>query len=136
MTQSGSTGPHDGSAASRSGSPRRGPNPATRVPSRFLLRIAILLPGVLMPGLLPALLTGCGGLRRSVDIDSKPSGAVIYVDGERRGLTRSRVELKFPSEQDRVLIQVSKPRYKPVLQYWTVGEIPDNEKKIFVLEVD
>jgi hypothetical protein len=91
---------------------------------------------LLLGGILAVLLPGCGGLRRSVDIDSKPSGAVIYVNGERRGLTRSKVELDFPTEEDRVLIQLVKPRYKPVLQYWTVGEIPDSEKKIFVLEVD
>lgn len=81
-------------------------------------------------------LAGCGSLIRHVDIDSKPTGAVIYVDGERRGVTRSKVELNFPSEERRVLIQLVKPRYKPVLQYWTPGEVPDNEKKIFVLEVD
>lgn len=81
-------------------------------------------------------LAGCGALTRHVDIDSKPTGAVIYVDGERRGVARSKVELTFPSEDRRVLIQLVKPRYKPVLQYWTPGEVPDNDKKIFVLEVD
>ncbi len=85
-----------------------------------------------------AWLVGCGGPEpRYVDIDSKPTGAVIYVDGERRGLTRSKVRLDFDDAGERrVLIQIVKPRYKPVLQYWSVGEIPESGKKVFTLEVD
>jgi hypothetical protein len=81
--------------------------------------------------------TSCSTPTRYVDIDSKPTGAVLYVDGERRGLTRSRVRLDFDRGPDqRVLIQLAKPRYKPVLQYWTMGEVPPSGKKVFTLEVD
>ena len=80
---------------------------------------------------------GCAGSARTVDIDSKPTGAAIYVDGERRGLTRSKVELDFRGDTERrILIQVAKPRYKPILQYWTLGEVPDDGKKVFTLEAD
>lgn len=86
---------------------------------------------------LGAALSGCSaGETRYVDIDTKPTGAVIYVDGERRGLARSTVRLDFADVRDRVLIQIVKPRYKPVLQYWSLGEVPESGKKVFVLEVD
>ncbi len=83
-------------------------------------------------------LFGCSSREtRYVDIDTKPTGAVIYVDGERRGLSRATVRLDFEEGvRDRVLIQIVKPRYKPVLQYWSLGEVPETGKKMFVLEVD
>ncbi|MGQ9590236.1 MAG: hypothetical protein ACUVYA_08075 [Planctomycetota bacterium] len=86
---------------------------------------------------LGAALAGCSaGETRYVDVDTKPTGAVIYVDGERRGLARATVRLDFADVRDRVLIQIVKPRYKPVLQYWSLGEVPESGKKVFVLEVD
>lgn len=83
-----------------------------------------------------AALAGCAGGTRYVDVDSDPGGAVVYVDGERRGHTRATFQLDFESSDDRVLLQLVKPGYRPVLQYWTWGELPANDKKIFVLEVD
>ena len=85
-----------------------------------------------------AAFSGCSAREtRYVDIDTKPTGAVVYVDGERRGLARSTVRLDFePGVRERVLIQIVKPRYKPVLQYWSLGEVPESGKKVFVLEVD
>ncbi len=92
---------------------------------------------LLAVGCCAGLAAGCESTARYVDLDSKPTGAVIYVDGVRRGLTRSRVELGFEGGPGtRVLIQIVKPRYKPVLQYWTPGEVPENEKKVFVLEAE
>lgn len=83
-----------------------------------------------------ATLAGCAARSRLVDVDSEPGGAVIYVDGEKRGHTRATLQLDFESAGDRVLLQLVKPGYRPVLQYWTWGELPANDKKIFVLEVD
>lgn len=79
----------------------------------------------------------CGGcaMVRYVDVDSKPTGAVIYVNGERRGTTRDeKVRIQFTTPEQRALIQVLKPRYKPVFQYWMFDEVPG--KKIFQLELD
>ena len=79
----------------------------------------------------------CGGcaMIRYVDVDSNPTGAVIYVNGERRGTTRDeKVRIQFTTPEQRALIQVLKPRYKPVFQYWTFDEVPG--KKIFKLELD
>jgi hypothetical protein len=80
--------------------------------------------------------SGCGGLTRYVDIDSKPTGASIYVNGEPRGTTRDeKVRLEFAGDPSaRAFIQIVKPRYKPTFQYWKMDEVP--EKKIFLLEVD
>ncbi len=83
-----------------------------------------------------AALAGCANSSRFVEIDSKPPGAAIYVNGERRGTTRDeKVLIDFASDtKGRVLIQVVKPRYKPAFQYWTIDEVP--AKKLFILEVD
>ena len=72
-----------------------------------------------------------------IDIDSKPTGATIYVDGEKTGLTRStKLKLDFSDDPSRrVLIQLTKPRYRPVFQYWEFDEVPE-EKKVFPLEAD
>lgn len=78
------------------------------------------------------LAAGCGSVH-VVDIDTTPTGASIYVDGEKKGITRSSVPVDFGSSQ-RVLIQIVKHRYKPISQYWTIDDVP--EKRIFPLEVD
>lgn len=80
---------------------------------------------------LTASLGACASNVRIVDIDSKPSGAVIYVNGEKKGVTRSQVKIEIESGQ-RVLIQLAKPRQTPVFQYWRIEEIP--EKKLFTME--
>lgn len=80
--------------------------------------------------------SGCREVYK-VDIDSKPTGATVYVDGERRGVTRTTVTFDFGGDPTRrVLIQIVKPRYKPSFQYWTREEIPEDRKKVFQLEVD
>jgi hypothetical protein len=82
-----------------------------------------------------ALAVGGCSVTRVVDIDSKPSGAVIFVNGERRGITRDeKVKINFTDASQRVLIQIVKPRYKPAFQYWTHEEVPD--KRIFPLDPD
>lgn len=86
-------------------------------------------------GLFGLLAPGCAGNVRVVDIDSKPSGASIYVNGEKKGVTRNeKVQIQFNDATQRVLIQLVKPRFKPVLQYWMLEEVP--EKRIFQLEDD
>ena len=82
--------------------------------------------------LLLGIAAGCSS-RRTVDVDSKPPGATIYVDGEKKGVTRDQISVDF-SRVDRVLIQIVKHRYKPILQYWTIDEVPS--KRVFDLEVD
>jgi hypothetical protein len=87
-----------------------------------------------LAGFLPVLTAGCSEVR-VIDIDSKPTGAVIFVDGERKGVTRSTVRLEFSGDPTRrVLIQLMKHRYKPAFQYYLLDEVP--EKRIFTLEVD
>ncbi len=86
--------------------------------------------------LLPVLLAvaGCRSHIRYVDLDSKPSGATVYVNGEKKGVTRAaRLKLEF-KDSPRVLIQLNKPRYRPIFQFWSRGEVPD--EKIFMLEVE
>jgi len=94
------------------------------------------IPPVRISALLLALaLGGCSSVRL-IDIDSKPAGASIYVNGEKKGTTRGKVRIDFKSA-GRVMVQIVKARYKPVFQYWTLEEIPDEDaKKLFVLEPD
>jgi hypothetical protein len=79
------------------------------------------------------LAAGCSSVRK-VDIDSKPPNATIYVNGEKKGVTRSEISVDF-SKVERVLIQIVKHRYKPILQYWTLDEVPST-KRVFDLELD
>jgi hypothetical protein len=92
-----------------------------RSPARALIAAAAAL-----------IAAGCGSVR-VVDIDTTPTGASIYVDGEKKGVTRSSVPVDFGKSR-RVLIQIIKHRYKPISQYWTIDDVP--EKRVFPLEVD
>lgn len=86
--------------------------------------------------LLALVLGGCASSARLIDIDSKPTGASIYVNGEKKGTTRDKVRVDFKSA-GRVMVQIVKARYKPLFQYWTLEEIPDEDaKKMFTLEPD
>ena len=78
-----------------------------------------------------AALAGCAQIRY-VDIDSKPSGATIYVDGEKKGVTReARLKLDFRKDPEhRVLIQLVKPRYRPAFMYWSIDEVPEGAKVV------
>jgi hypothetical protein len=80
--------------------------------------------------------SGCSAAR-IVEIDSRPADAreaSVYVDGERRGVTPTKVRLDFGGDPNqRILIQVVKPNYKPAFQYWTVLEVPE-QKRVFELE--
>ena len=79
---------------------------------------------------------GCGGPVRVVDIDSKPTEATIFVDGVEKGSTRATVQIQFSGDPtQRVAIQIIKPRYKPVLQYWSFLEVPE-KGRVFVLTPD
>ena len=94
------------------------------------------------------IVTAYGWARRTFEIPARMQGqrvllaferlaeeAVIYVNGERRGTTRDeKVRIQFTTPEQRALIQVLKPRFKPVFQYWMFDEVP--EKKIFKLELD
>lgn len=85
--------------------------------------------------LISILLFSCASSPKVVDIDSKPTGAVVFVNGEKKGTTRCPVKIELDSgSENRVLIQIVKPRYKPMFQYWSYEEIPD--KKVFTLEAD
>ncbi len=100
--------------------------------NRFLKSWAGILA---VPCLVGALACGCSPPQRIVDIDSKPTGASIYVNGELKGTTRNeKVVIQFRDKRQRVLIQIVKSRYKPILQYWMLDEVP--EKRVFPLEVD
>jgi hypothetical protein len=83
-----------------------------------------------------AIAGGCASQMRHVDIDSKPSGATLFVNGEKIGVTRAeKVKLDFAQDPSRrVLVQVVKPRYRPVFPYWTLDEVPEN--KVFALEAE
>lgn len=78
-----------------------------------------------------ATLASCAQVRY-VDIDSKPSGATIYVDGEKKGVTReARLKLDFRRDPEhRVLIQLVKPRYRPAFMYWAIDEVPEGTKVV------
>ena len=59
------------------------------------------------------LAAGCGGV--VVQISSKPQGATIYINGEKKGVTpMQKVLLPFRGDAlEPVFIQLSKPGYKP-----------------------
>ena len=102
---------------------------------RFRIRLPYSSGGAAVVLLAALAAGGCASPRKVVDVDSDPSRATIYVNGEKRGVTRSQVTLEFPSENEhRMLLQIVKPGYKPVFQYWYFSEVPD--KKVFKLEVD
>lgn len=101
------------------------------------LRELSVVAGLLAPALLPLLLLpGCGSQVQYVHVDSKPAGAVIYLNGEKKGVTpETHLGIDFGARPGgRVLLQLAKPRYRPVLQYWSAGEVP--KRKVFSLEVD
>ncbi|MBI4585436.1 MAG: PEGA domain-containing protein [Planctomycetes bacterium] len=77
---------------------------------------------------------GCANTKVA-EVLSNPSGASIFVDGEKRGTTPAKVQIDFGSDPTRrVLIQVCKHRYQPGFQYWTSEDM--EEKKKFELGVD
>jgi hypothetical protein len=79
---------------------------------------------------------GCSGNVRFVEISSKPLGATIYVNGERVGVTRyEKVRLTFGTADSRACIQLVKHRYKPILQYYQIDEVPE-KPQMFLLEDD
>jgi hypothetical protein len=108
--------------------PRRESARQTTPESRKRLRC----PGLLLVAAACLLVSGCGSTR-IVDIDTIPTGASIYVDGEKKGVTRSSVPVDFGSSA-RVFIQIVKHRYKPISQYWTIDDVP--QRRVFPLEVD
>ena len=83
------------------------------------------------------LVSACGGITRVVEIRTRTPetlGASIYVNGEKKGNTPSRVSMTFSGMPgQRVLVQVVKANYKPGFQYWTLEEVPDKPKE-FQLE--
>jgi len=102
--------------------------------TRTIRRRNWILAGALLGA--ASILCGCSGNVRFADIGSKPPGATIYVNGEKVGQTRyQKVRLAFDGTDDRVCIQLVKHRYKPVLQYYRLDEVPENPQ-MFVLEDD
>jgi len=79
--------------------------------------------------------SGCASTHL-VEISSRPAetvGASIFLNGEKRGVTPGKVRIDFgPNSDQRVLIQIVKPNYKPGFQYWTSVEVP--KKQVFDLE--
>jgi hypothetical protein len=78
---------------------------------------------------------GCGGPRiRTASIKSDPSGAVIYVNGEKQGTTPSVVQLIFRTDDptERVLVQLRMEGFVTPEQYWRYTEVPP-EGKLFEL---
>jgi hypothetical protein len=84
--------------------------------------LALLLPALLV------LAAGCT-LSRAVSIESEPSGATIFVNGEERGVTPATVSLHFADETQRVIIQIVKEGYRPAYQPWYLIEVPEKAKK-------
>lgn len=78
---------------------------------------------------------GCGVPTRYVNLDSKPQGATIFINGEEKGVTPvENLQLSFPGgEQQRVIIQVVKDRYLPFFESWFLREVP-TQKKTYVLQ--
>jgi hypothetical protein len=99
------------------------------------LSLAARAPRLLAAPLALAALAACAPTR-VVEIDSRPAetrGASVYVNGERRGVTPTKLQVRFNGgPDDRVLLQVVKPNYRPAFQYWTPAELP--EKRVFELE--
>lgn len=74
----------------------------------------------------PAWLTGCG-VSRMVNVESKPPGAAIFVDGVKVGETPKKVKLDYTRDQTaRKILQINHKYYKPGFQTWTVEEVPQN----------
>jgi hypothetical protein len=78
-------------------------------------------------------LSGCANYKREVVISSNPPGATIYVNGEERGQTESKVILDYGKDPAaRKFIQVRKNNHMPGFGVWSLGEVL--EKKKFNLE--
>jgi len=78
-------------------------------------------------------LSGCANYKREVVISSNPPGAAIYVNGEERGQTESKVILDYGKDPEaRMFIQVRKNNHMPGFGVWSINEVL--EKKKFNLE--
>lgn len=78
---------------------------------------------------------GCSSVRK-LDLDSKPPGATIFVDGERKGTTRATIEIVFGSS-GRARLELVKPHYKTAVQELAVEDFPDEvTKKVVELEAE
>src|SRR6267142_960180 len=81
-------------------------------------RLRLLVP-------LAGLLAGCSP-RQVVEIVSDPPGATVFVNGEQKGVTNTKVELEYSGDPNqRIAVQVMKANYKPLpVQYWKRMEVP------------
>lgn len=62
-----------------------------------------------------------------VKIDSRPTGASIFVDGVNVGVTPKNVKLDYRrAAQSRKIVQVNHQYYKPGFQTWTFEEVPQH----------
>jgi hypothetical protein len=74
-------------------------------------------------------LGGCASYEREVLISSNPPGATIYVNGEERGQTESKVILDYSKDPGaRMFIQVRKDHYMPGFGVWSIDEVLDKKK--------
>ena len=86
-----------------------------RAPGLILLAVCLL-----------SVLPGCGAIRM-VKIDSRPTGASIFVDGVNVGVTPKNVKLDYSrAAQSRKIVQVNHRYYKPGFQTWTFEEVPQH----------
>lgn len=78
-------------------------------------------------------LFSCGSPVRIVQIDSKPQGAIVYLDGVERGPTPQTLELSYAGDpRERHFIQLRLPGYHPMYQTWLFNEVP--KTKLFPLQ--
>ncbi|MBN2492836.1 MAG: PEGA domain-containing protein [Planctomycetes bacterium] len=92
------------------------------------IRLAALL--LILAGLA---LSGCTSYQREVVISSSPPGAIIYVNGEERGQTESKVILDYSRNPGaRIFVQLRKNHHLPGFGAWTIQEVL--ERKRFDLE--
>jgi PEGA domain-containing protein len=81
---------------------------------------------------LAGLLAGCGS-PTVMEIVTDPPGATVFVNGELKGVTNTKVELNYGGDPNqRVAIQVMKENFKPVLEYLKRAEVVS--KKEYTLE--
>src|SRR5678816_794416 len=75
-------------------------------------------------------LAACGSTRAKViEVDSQPRGATVFVNGEKRGTTTTRLQMKYGSDPDeRQYVQVVMQGYKPMTEIWKFEELPEKPK--------
>jgi hypothetical protein len=80
------------------------------------------------------LLAGCGAPTKTLNVDSKPQGAVVYLDGQEKGTTPLTLQLVYQDPHQIHIVQVRKPSFDPGYQTYLITEVPSSTKMFHLIE--